>query len=176
MNKYFLLFLMPFYMINMTGCATNADSNAMVYISSDSQKSRNSYLHQNIAISEVNGGQASMLSSKINNLEFKKALESSLMVAGLETDRRKATYLLDVNIIKLDQPLFGGFNLTVNFLVNYKLIDKNNKMIYTKNISSTYTAKFSETFSAEERLRFANEGAARENIREVINDLLTIKH
>ena len=40
--------------------------------------------------------------------------------------------------------------------------------------TSEYTAKTSEAFAAVERLRLANEGAARENIRQAITEMAAL--
>ena len=74
-------------------------------------------------------------------------------------------------MVKLHQPLVG-FNLTVTCEVNYLIQDAQSKAtVYNKNIVSSYTAKFGDDLMAATRLRDANEGAARENIRQFINDL-----
>jgi len=169
-----LLVVLTFFVITLTGCATNADSNAMTYISH--QSASKSDFKNNITVWNVQGGSQSILSSQITNLSLKKALENSLSVAGFETDYNKAKYLLDAKLIRLDQPLLGGIDITVNCTINYTLTNKNNKIIYNKEIYSTYTAKFSESFNFSERLRLANEGAARENIKKLINDLYDINH
>jgi hypothetical protein len=41
-------------------------------------------------------------------------------------------------------------------------------------INSEYTAKTSEAFAAVERLRLANEGAARENIRQAVTEMAAL--
>lgn len=82
---------------------------------------------------------------------------------------------MTATLIKLQQP-FIGLNLTVNCQVKYNLTNRNtNEMVYNKTINSTYTATFSDSALAVQRLRLANEGAARENIRQFIMDLYSLK-
>jgi hypothetical protein len=45
---------------------------------------------------------------------------------------------------------------------------QSSKAVWSKNIESEYTAKPGEAFAGIKRLRLANEGAARENIRQAI--------
>jgi hypothetical protein len=48
------------------------------------------------------------------------------------------------------------------------------KTVWTKDVNSEYTAKVSDAFAGVERLRLANEGAARENIRQAISDMAAL--
>jgi hypothetical protein len=159
--------------LHLTGCATPSDFNAMTYIPQESNICHSS-LKRDISVGEVSGGYASINTSQISNDDFKKALENSLLIAGLKTQPANANYRLNAKMIKLKQPLIG-IDATVSYTVNYILISKHNNIIYNKNISSSYTAKFSEALMAAERLRLANEGAARENIKKLIDDLCKLQ-
>ena len=62
--------------------------------------------------------------------------------------------------------------MTVTATVNYILTDTlSGQVIYERDIAIPYTAEFSEAFLGMERLRKANEGAARVNIKEFVDDL-----
>jgi hypothetical protein len=43
--------------------------------------------------------------------------------------------------------------------------------VWTRDINSEYTAKASAAFAGVERLRLANEGAARENILQAVTEM-----
>jgi hypothetical protein len=59
--------------------------------------------------------------------------------------------------------------------VNYTLVDTTSgKTVWTKNVASTYTASASAAFAGTTRLRLANEGAAKDNIQQVITDISTL--
>jgi len=84
------------------------------------------------------------------------------MNAGLFS--KNGQYRLKVELLKLDQPMFG-LDMTVTMTVKYTLLDyKNHNIIFTKIVSKPYTATVSNAFVAITRLRMANEGAVKENI------------
>ncbi len=112
-----------------------------------------------------------MGASQISNDSFGAAIKSSIEQSGLfaqATTESGSPYTLAAFIGKVDQPMMG-FSMTVTMEVNYTLtkIDTG-EAVWTKDISSTHTAKAGEAFAGVERLRLANEGAARENIRQMI--------
>jgi 23S rRNA A2030 N6-methylase RlmJ len=59
--------------------------------------------------------------------------------------------------------------------VSYTLVDtQSGKTVWSKNIASEHTAKAGEAFAGVKRLRLANEGAAKANIEQVINEISAI--
>lgn len=121
----------------------------------------------------VSGGKetSKMGASQISNDGFAQALKSSIEKSGLFSKALTepgSRYQLGAFIGKVDQPTFG-FSMTVNMEVSYTLTDtQTSKAIWSKNVASTYTAKAGDAFAGVERLRLANEGAARENIRQML--------
>jgi outer membrane murein-binding lipoprotein Lpp len=163
--------------IHLTGCASNASVDQMAYNYHGNSKPKSAALVKSVGVSQIAGGHETnpLWTSQINNANFKAALEQSLKSANLYNLTNNEKYRLNANLLKLDQPYFG-LNYTVKCQVHYTLQDiKTNKFIYDKNISSSYTAKVSDSFYAVKRLEMANEGAARENIAELINDLYRLK-
>jgi len=78
-------------------------------------------------------------------------------------------------LISLDQP-FIGLDLKVTATVEYSLEERSTgKKVFTKTISTPFTATFSDAALAFERLKIANEGAVRENIEKIIDELLSLK-
>ena len=62
--------------------------------------------------------------------------------------------------------------MTVSMEVNYHLARTELKqVVWQRAVSSTYTAPFSEAFVGVTRLRLANEGAARKNIEQAIQEM-----
>lgn len=112
--------------------------------------------------------------SKINATDFRLALIESLkkhnIFSSLISDGI-ADYILSATIASQDQPLMG-FNMTTNLIVAY-VIKKTDtgEEIYNKKILSSYTATVGEAFVGVTRLRIANEGAARENIKLFLQDI-----
>ena len=113
-----------------------------------------------------------MGASQISNDSFAAAIKSSIEKSGLfagATSETGSPYTLAAFIGKVDQPTFG-FSMTVTMEVNYTLTKVDTgEAVWTKDISSTHTAKAGEAFAGVERLRLANEGAARESIRQMID-------
>lgn len=172
----FFLFLMVFL---AQGCATPARVDKMVISSQDIvQHDKNTPLKENTMVGQVTGGKETnpLWTSQIGNKEFKEALEQSLRAVNLLSNgENTARYLLNANLLRLDQPLIGA-SLTVTITVQYTLIDNKNKAeIFTEALSTSYTAKFGDSIIAVERLKLANEGAARVNITKLIEKLYELK-
>ena len=71
----------------------------------------------------------------------------------------------------MQQPLIG-FNLTVNSMVRYALNRRSDgKQVWEETVSADYTATVGDSFLAVERLRLANEGSIRENLKTLIDRL-----
>ena len=126
----------------------------------------------------VSGGKetSKMGASQISNDAYAQALRESIERAGLfsgvTTDGSR--YRLTSFIGKVDQPMFG-LSLTVKMEVSYALKDsKSGNTVWTKDINSEYTATPGQAFAAVERLRLANEGAARENIRQALTEMAAL--
>jgi hypothetical protein len=157
----------------LAGCASNAATDQMVSSYVVTQPPKNKKLIQNITVSQVTGGRETnpLWMSKINNDNFKAALVQSLQEANLYHQLDGANYSLAATLIRLHQP-FIGINYTVVCEVNYLLKNiANDETVYNKNITTSYTAKFSDSPIAVIRLKKANEGAARANIKQLIDDL-----
>jgi len=74
--------------------------------------------------------------------------------------------------LQVSQPMMG-LDMTVTANVRYSLIDTmTRKEVFSKVIAGTFTAKFSDAFVGTERLKLANEGAARTNIQLLVGELL----
>lgn len=135
-------------------------------------------LGSNIGNVEVTGGSDTnpMWTSKVSSSAFQRALEESLKAAGLFNNLGASSrYQLTADLLNLDQPTFG-LDMTVSANVRYSLVEKSSrKEIFSKLIQETYTAKFSDAFAGAERLKLANEGAIKANIKVLINELSQVK-
>lgn len=140
-----------------------------VQISFDNSKLKNSTF-----IVSVGGGETTnpLWTSEVGNAEFRGAIEQSLLNHGLlSKNALSSKYLLKVSLLKVDQPMFG-FDLTVTSEVNYLLLRKKiNEVVYENSISAPFTATVGDSFLAVERLRLANEGSIRENIKKFLIQL-----
>jgi len=135
-------------------------------------------LKGNIAIKDVTGGKETnpMWTSQVGTAEFEAALEASLRNAGLlQPNRQAGRFGLIANLDKLEQP-FIGIDMTVTATVTYTLVERStSKTVWQKTLATPYTAKFGDALFAVERLKLANEGAARANISALIGELATLR-
>lgn len=160
----------------MAGCAAPARIDQMTAAPKSEvvRSIGNSPFKASVAIKEVTGGQKTnpMWKSNVDGKDFEKALEASLKAAGLLTENNETgTYHLIAGLEKMDQP-FMGFSMTVTAHVRYELVDsKTGKSIFIKEVSTPFTAKMSDALLGVERLKIANEGAARANINQFIDEI-----
>jgi hypothetical protein len=155
------------------GCASGSKPDAMVaQVVAPVHKSDG-----DVSIAVSGGKETSKMgASQISNDAYAQALRESIERAGLfsgvTTDGSR--YRLTSFIGKVDQPMFG-LSLTVKMEVSYALKDsKSGNTVWTKDINSEYTATPGQAFAAVERLRLANEGAARENIRQALTEMAAL--
>jgi hypothetical protein len=152
----------------LVGCASGSKPEAMVATTATPvHKSASA-----VTVSVAGGKDTSKMgASQISNDAFASAIKDSInknQLFSKAVSEAGSPYTLAAFIGKVDQPTFG-FSMTVTMEVNYTLTDvKSGKSVWTKDVSSTYTAKAGDAFAGTERLRLANEGAARENIRQMI--------
>lgn len=171
-SKKCFYFLILSLSLVLTGCASNATVGGMTYKDQMTGKPKNASLVDNVGISSVTGGHETnpLWASQINNKNFEQALEASLKNADLY-NKVNGKYQLKATLIKLKQPLLG-LDLQVVCQAHYTIQNVAvNKVIYDKDITTTYTATFKDSPIAITRLKLANEGAARENIKQLIADL-----
>lgn len=171
--KYVNFVVLIFVLCQVTGCATNAAVKPMTYTAKVSSNPKMVALINNIDVISVTGGQETnpLLLSKINNENFKQALEESLKQANLYRKFNNGKYQLTAHLVDLKQPL-AGLDVTVFYRTHYSLKNiKLNKVIYDKEIGTSYTATFKDSPMGFIRLKMANEGAAKANIQQLINEL-----
>lgn len=155
------------------GCASGSKPDAMVaQVVAPVHKSDG-----DVSIAVSGGKETSKMgASQISNDAFAQALRDSIEKAGLFSGVTAdgSRYRLTSFIGKVDQPMFG-LSFTVKMEVSYALKDtKSGSTVWTKDINSEYTATPGQAFAAVERLRLANEGAARENIRQALTEMAAL--
>lgn len=159
--------------VYLLGCASGAKMENMEF--QGNQKTYPQTLKDNIEVAEVSGGKKTnpAWTSQISNEAFSGALKNTLISQGLFSVNGK--YQLDVQMIKVEQPMFG-FDLQVITEVRYTLSNReNSKVVMEEVISAPYTATVSDSFVATDRLRLANEGSAKQNIEYLLNKLSELK-
>lgn len=164
-------------LVILTGCASPARIDQMA-VHAPGILTVDTPLKRSVAVTEVTGGRETnpMWSSQVSSESFQRALELSLRNVGLSDPLLSANkYHLTADILQISQPMLG-LDMTVSANVRYSLIDTTTrKEIFSKVIVGTYTAKFSDAFAGVERLKLANEGAAKTNIQLLVDELLQFK-
>lgn len=132
-------------------------------------------LKDGVAIKDVTGGKETnpLWVSNVSSSDFERALEASLRNAGLlSANRQGSKYTLTAHMLKLEQPFIGA-SMTVTATVQYSLVDRaSGKEVFARTLGTPYTAEWNAAFLGTERLKLANEGAARTNIQQLIDALM----
>ncbi len=103
---------------------------------------------------------------------FREGLQQSLAATGLLATDRAPTYVVDVELIDTDQPIFGT-DFTVTSTIDYTIRDKRtDSPVFKERVTAPFTAKFSEAFVGAERARLANEGSMKANIEKFLGAAL----
>ena len=159
------------YCALLASCAAPADPTAMVPASVSISKKFNKSV-----LLGVTGGEETnkMAASAVSNQDFAAALQSTIeqhQVFSRVIRSGNADYRLDVRLIELRRPMFG-FNMTVTADVSWRVREvQSDRIVWQKNIKRPYTAAVSEAFVGIKRLRLANEGAIRENIKAGLEEI-----
>jgi hypothetical protein len=164
----------------VAGCASPARIEQMQVTPSMATRAAaaGSALKENLALKDVTGGKETnpMWVSNVSSADFERALEASLSAAGmLSANRQSSKYTLTTHLLKLDQP-FMGASMTVTATVQYSVVERaTGKEVFARTLATPFTAEFSSAFIGSERLKLANEGAARMNIQQLIDGLVAMR-
>lgn len=129
-----------------------------------------------VQITESVGGREThpLWTSQISNSAFTEALANAVaksQVFQSVVKGGKADYILDVTILKYDQPLLGA-DFDIKMKTRWELTDSvTHKLVWSDTIDTTYKARLTDALVSSERLQKANEGAVRTNIAEGIKRL-----
>jgi len=136
--------------------------------------------NKTLKIGEVIGGEKSdpiLKGSRIDAVSFKGALLLALQnskIFQIVDANQISDYSINAILIDQDQPVIG-INTTTTLIVKYILIDESTQQeIWSKVIKSVYTAKSTDSLIGAIRLNMANEGAVRENIKILLNELSSL--
>ncbi|MGJ8678040.1 MAG: hypothetical protein ACSHX0_11025 [Akkermansiaceae bacterium] len=172
MNKQYIRYSIALALVAcFSSCATPARVSEMSVVAPSAIK--NAKYKNAIAVVEVKGGKETnpAWTSQISSSDFKEALNNSLASAGLLAQKQNVKYDLSVNMLSVKQPAIG-ISFTVYTQVQYSLTKRSNKQqVVNEVIDANYTAKMSDSIVGVKRLKLANEGAAKENIKAFLNKL-----
>jgi hypothetical protein len=178
LKKIFTLLLITSSLI-LSGCASNASVDQMVYSPPQIQKqSLNSQLHNNVEVGQITGGKetGALWTPQVNNAGLKSALEQSLQKANLyRAAPQDAKFILNANLDKLDVPL-DDVAMKVTCVIHYQLIAlATKKTIYDKIITSSFAPELNLYQANVTRQKAGVEGAVKTNIGQLISDLYELK-
>lgn len=163
--RSFSSFSVLFLIVSLTGCATQAQYAAMA--PSNVQLVNH---HENTVATSVAGGEKTnpLWTSEVSSEGYKQALDKTLRESKLFSNVIQGAgseYRLSVQLSKAKQPMVG-LSMNVQLSADWVLTRvSDGEIVWQETIDSEYTAKFTEHIVGFERLRKANEGAVRENIR-----------
>ena len=171
--------LLLFVTLILAACATPARREQMTIAAPTTSHSAPVALNQAVALGPVSGGKQTnpLWVSNISSEDFEAALRSSLQSAQLLVPVGKDCRVkLTAQLLSLAQPALG-LDMTVTASVLYTLVDcKTQKEVWVQTITLPYTAAFTDSLYGVERLKLANEGAARVNIQKLVEMLATYQH
>ena len=147
----------------IAGCATASKPEAMVPTTAVAGTQH----HATTSVVVAGGSEtSSMGKSQISNEAFQQAIAMSIEKNKTFSSVVKAPggdYTLAVTVVSMDQPSFG-LSFTVKMEAAWSLKKTDGTVVMQESIKSEGTAGVGDAFAAVERLRLANEGAARANI------------
>lgn len=159
------------------GCATAAKTTAMMPNPGQLQLVSH---HAGAVEVAVSGGEKTnpLWTSQISSDGFQQALGQAVQQSGLFSETvssGQGNYRLDVALGKADQPMVG-LAMTVGMTSHWKLTRTTDQtVVWQDTIRGEYKAAFTEHLVGYERLRKANEGAARVTIREGLQRLSKVQ-
>lgn len=154
----------------LIGCASPAQFENMI-VKQAPDNIFDSALKEQVEVATVQGGSETnpLWVSQISNSNFQKAVEESLSIQGLLADDGR--FNLKVTLLNVDQPMFG-LDFEVVTSVNYIVVDNTtNKVLLDETIKAAHTATFGDAFDGVTRLRIANEGSGKNNIKMFLEQL-----
>ncbi|NGM21893.1 hypothetical protein G3576_17850 [Roseomonas stagni] len=161
-------------LFSLAACASGATPGAMtVPLSEQTMIADRSALRQAVRVGTVGGGQETnpLWASQVSNGDFAQALRQSLSTHAM-LSMESGVFRLDAQLVALDQPLMG-LDLTVRSRVLYRLTRvEGGAPVFEKEVAVSHNQSFGSAFAAVERLRLANEGAIRANIRQFLTELV----
>lgn len=157
----------------LCGCSLTPQVVNMVPLASSYSPART---ERPISVGAVDGGEESdpmWKGSRISDMDLRAALARALQDAryNLISSGTGVDYVLTARILFQEQP-GAGFDMTATLKVRYSLSRSGTtEPFWFREIRSSYKATMGQAFSGAERLNKANEGAVRENLKELLNEL-----
>jgi len=167
MIKFTLIALM---FLLLGACAGGPRLEAMVPdVATNAVIAENSSLWKSTGIGEISGSTKTnkLWKTQITNEVFAKALRQSFGLHAVLSEG-VGKYKASAKLKELRQP-FLGFELAVTARVEYTVTRTSDKFIvFNRMITETYTSTLKDSYVFSDRLKLANEGAIKDNIKKFI--------
>lgn len=161
--------------MSLAACASGAKPGAMVAELTEAAVIKDdSKLRSAFTVGVVSGGKETspLWKSNVSSDDFAEALRQSLAAAALLAPA-DGKYVVDAELVEVDQPALGGFNMSVTSTVKYKVTEvATSTVILETPVTNKYTAKMGDALVGVQRLRLANEGSMKGNISQFIETLV----
>ncbi len=170
LNSFPTLAALALSAVLITGCATSAQRTAMVPTTVTVQNRHTASVV--VRVTRTRKGDFGEIT--ISPDDFQSALCEALAKAVVFNSVNKsdpAEYLLEVDIIRADQPPFG-LNMKASLSAEWKLTRLSDHHVVLRDVvTGSHTATMGDAFVGAVRVRLATEGAVRETIKEGIERL-----
>ncbi len=167
MFKFTALALM---ILSLSACAGGPRLEAMVAdVSINNVITENSPLWKSTSIGDITGSTKTnkLWKTKVSKQVFEDALRQTLSLHAILSEG-SAKYKVSAILKELRQP-FLGLELAVSARVEYKVTRiLDNTIVFNREITKTHTSTLNDSFVFSDRLKLANEGAIKENIKKFI--------
>ena len=176
MSRHLVRILGVLGLAALVGCAKPAAVAPMTVPARNAEGPASTALARAVCVETVRGGKTTnpLWVSEVNNQSFLKALQGSLRNNGLLAEGDAiCRYGIEAHLLGLSQP-YVGFDVEVTANVNYRVRKPGDRDPYfLDTVQTAYTARFtSDKILWGTRLKEANEGAVRKNIRTFIDSLV----
>jgi len=127
----------------------------------------------------VTGGQETnpLWKSQVSNTSFAEALSDAITrskVFSAVMQGKGGNYQLDVVLVSMTQPSFGA-SFTVSMEAGWSLRRTDSgAVVWQASVKSKHTARAGDAFVGTERLRLATEGAAKNNIKQGLEQISSL--
>jgi len=167
MVKFISLALM---ILSLSACAGGPRLEAMVpAVTTSTVISEKSPLWKSTGIGEIAGSAKTnkLWKSNISKQVFENVLRQSLGLHAILSEGA-ASYKVSAKLKELRQP-FIGLELSVTARVKYKVTrTRDGTLVFNREITDTYTSTLKDSYVFSDRLKLANEGAIKANIKKFI--------
>ena len=165
--------------LQLGGCASASKAGAMsLDVTEATLIGEASPLFGAVAVDGVSGGWDTnpvnpFARSTVTNEGLREALRQTLASHAMLADE-DARYVLNAELVKLKRPVTNIINLTTTSTIRYTVIDtESGATVFDETIVSAQTGKLKDALNEIERRQIANEKSVRDNIRQMMERLVS---